>query len=84
MVQKFMVENSGEEKFMVKRCGDERFVVEMTGVEMSFNLFQAIEKVIYYSETYEPELVRSCISNYFLAQKTSEYVKVVLTGEGTN
>ena len=46
--------------------------------------FEAIEKVIYYAETYEPELVRSCISNYFLAQKTSEYVKVVLTGEGTN
>ena len=58
--------------------------VEKSGVEMSFNPFEAIEKVIYYSETYEPELVRSCISNYFLAQKTSEYVKVVLTGEGTN
>ena len=56
-------------------------------IEMLFTpemAFEAIEKVIYYSETYEPELVRSCISNYFLAQKTSEYVKVVLTGEGTN
>ena len=56
-------------------------------IEMLFTpemAFEAIEKVIYYAETYEPELVRSCISNYFLAQKTSEYVKVVLTGEGAN
>ena len=46
--------------------------------------FEVMDKIIYYAETYEPELVRSCISNYFLAQKTSEHVKVVLTGEGTN
>ena len=29
--------------------------------------FQAVEKVIYHLETYEPELIRSAIPNYFLA-----------------
>lgn len=46
--------------------------------------FEALDKVIYHAETYEPELIRSCIPNYFLAQKTAEHVKVVLTGEGSD
>ena len=35
-------------------------------------------------ETYEPELIRSCIPNYFLAKKAAEHVKVVITGEGSD
>lgn len=46
--------------------------------------FQVLEKIVYHMETYEPELIRSSIPNYFLAKKTAEHVKVVLTGEGSD
>lgn len=46
--------------------------------------FANIEKVIYHLETYEPELIRSAIPNFFLAQMTSKHVKMVLTGEGSD
>lgn len=46
--------------------------------------FENIEKIIYHMETYEPELIRSAIPNYFLAKMTSQHVKVVLTGEGSD
>jgi asparagine synthase (glutamine-hydrolysing) len=40
--------------------------------------------VIYCLETYEPELVRSSIPNYFLARLAGAHTKVVLTGEGAD
>lgn len=46
--------------------------------------FENIEKIIYHLETYEPELIRSAIPNLFLAKLTSQHVKVVLTGEGSD
>jgi len=46
--------------------------------------FNHIEDVIYHLETYEPELIRSAIPNFFLARMTSKHVKVVLTGEGSD
>jgi asparagine synthase (glutamine-hydrolysing) len=46
--------------------------------------FDRLDKIVYHCETYEPELIRSCIPNYFLAKKVSEHVKVVLTGEGSD
>ena len=33
--------------------------------------FSVVEDVIYHLETYEPELIRSAIPNYFLAKRTS-------------
>ena len=41
-------------------------------------------KVVYHMETYEPELLRSAIPNYFLAELASSQVKMVLTGEGAD
>uniref|UniRef100_A0A7S2EQ73 Asparagine synthetase domain-containing protein n=1 Tax=Ditylum brightwellii TaxID=49249 RepID=A0A7S2EQ73_9STRA len=46
--------------------------------------FDVLEKIIWHMETYEPELIRSCIPNYFLAKKAAEHVKVVITGEGSD
>lgn len=43
-----------------------------------------IPDVIYHLETYEPELIRSAIPNFFLARLASQHVKVVLTGEGSD
>ena len=45
---------------------------------------QSFTDVIYHLETYEPELIRSAIPNYFLARLASQHVKVVLTGEGSD
>ena len=46
--------------------------------------FEVLDTIIYHMETYEPELIRSCIPNYFLAKKAREHVKVVITGEGSD
>jgi len=43
-----------------------------------------VPKVVYHMETYEPELLRSAIPNYFLAEIASRDVKMVLTGEGAD
>jgi asparagine synthase (glutamine-hydrolysing) len=40
--------------------------------------------VIYHLESYDPAIIRSAIPNYFLARLTSEYVTVVLSGEGAD
>jgi asparagine synthase (glutamine-hydrolysing) len=47
-------------------------------------MLEALPEVVYYLESFEPALVRSAIPNYFLARMASDYVKVVLTGEGAD
>lgn len=44
----------------------------------------AIPDVIYHLESYDPALVRSAIPCYFVSRLASQYVKVVLTGEGSD
>jgi asparagine synthase (glutamine-hydrolysing) len=46
--------------------------------------FAIVPKVVEHLETYEPELIRSAIPNYFLARLAAEHTKVVLTGEGAD
>jgi len=46
--------------------------------------FSIVPKVIYHLETYEPELIRSSIPNFFLARLAGSHLKVVLTGEGAD
>mmetsp|Transcript_18038 Transcript_18038/g.52616 ORF Transcript_18038/g.52616 Transcript_18038/m.52616 type:complete len:572 (+) Transcript_18038:121-1836(+) len=46
--------------------------------------FAVVPKVIYHLETYEPELIRSSIPNYFLARLAGSHTKVVITGEGAD
>jgi asparagine synthase (glutamine-hydrolysing) len=47
-------------------------------------MLAALPKVIYHLESFDPALVRSAIPNYFLAELASQYVKVMLTGEGAD
>jgi asparagine synthase (glutamine-hydrolysing) len=44
----------------------------------------ALPRVIYHLESFDPALVRSAIPNYFLSEMASQYVKVILTGEGAD
>lgn len=43
-----------------------------------------LSDVIYYLESYDPALVRSAIPCYIVSQLASQYVKVVLSGEGAD
>lgn len=47
-------------------------------------MLDALQKVIYHLESFDPALVRSAIPNYFLSELASQYVKVILTGEGAD
>lgn len=48
------------------------------------DMVQILPEVIYHLESFTPSLVRSAIPNFFLAKLASQYVTVVLTGEGAD
>ncbi len=45
---------------------------------------EVLADVIYYLESYDPALVRSAVPCYFVSRLASQYVKVVLSGEGAD
>jgi asparagine synthase (glutamine-hydrolysing) len=47
-------------------------------------MIAVLPEVIYYLESFDPALVRSAVANYFLARLASQYVKVILSGEGAD
>lgn len=65
---------------MAERLGQRHHERVYTEQEM----LAALPKVIYHLESFDPALVRSAIPNYFLAEMASQYVKVILTGEGAD
>jgi len=48
------------------------------------DMLKVLPEVVYYLESFDPALVRSAIPNYMLAEMASDYVKVMLTGEGAD
>jgi asparagine synthase (glutamine-hydrolysing) len=58
-------------------CHHERIYTEL-------EMLDALPKVIYHLESFDPALVRSAIPNFFLADLASKHVKVILTGEGAD
>jgi asparagine synthase (glutamine-hydrolysing) len=48
------------------------------------DMLDVLPEVVYYLESFDPALVRSAIPNFMLARMASEYVKVMLTGEGAD
>lgn len=47
-------------------------------------MIASLPEVIYYLESFDPALVRSAITNYFLVRLASDYVTVVLSGESAD
>lgn len=47
-------------------------------------MFEVLPDVIYHLESYDAALVRSAIPCYFVSKLASDYVKVVLSGEGSD
>lgn len=45
---------------------------------------EALPRVIYYLESFDPALVRGAMANFFAARLAKEHVKVVLSGEGAD
>ena len=50
----------------------------------SGEVLEALPDVIYHLESFDPALVRSAIPCYFVSKLAKEYVKVILTGEGSD
>jgi asparagine synthase (glutamine-hydrolysing) len=48
------------------------------------DMLDVLPDVVYYLESFDPALVRSAIPNFMLARMASDYVKVMLTGEGAD
>ncbi|MBK5242595.1 asparagine synthase B [Clostridium sp.] len=48
------------------------------------DILEAIPKVIYNLESFDPSLVRSAIPTYFVSKLAAEHVKVILSGEGAD
>ena len=48
------------------------------------DMLAVLPEVIYYLESFDAPLIRSAIPNFFLARLASDYVKVILTGEGAD
>ncbi len=47
-------------------------------------MLEVLPEVVYFLESFDPALVRSAIPNFLLARMASDYVKVMLTGEGAD
>jgi len=47
-------------------------------------VLEILPEVIYYLESFDPSLVRSAVPTYFVARLAAKYVKVVLSGEGSD
>lgn len=81
----FVVGTSGSEdieasKFVADYLGTHHHEYKYTFDEV----LAALPEIIYHLESYDAPLVRSAIPNYFLAKLSSDYVKVILLGEGAD
>ncbi len=47
-------------------------------------VMKKLPEIIYYLESFDQDLVRSAIPTYFCSRLASDYVKVILTGEGAD
>jgi len=71
-------------KAVVEGLGGSKYVDHKIRYFTPDEVFDTIPKIIYHMETYEAELIRSSIPNWFLAEHAAKDVKMVLTGEGAD
>ncbi len=63
-----------------KSIGSRHFEYVLTPREV----MRKLPEIIYFLESFDQDLVRSAVPCYFTARLASEYVKVILTGEGAD
>jgi asparagine synthase (glutamine-hydrolysing) len=71
-------------KAVVEELGGDKYIDHKIRYFTPDEVFGLIPKIIYHLETYEAELIRSSIPNWFLAEHAAKDVKMVLTGEGSD
>lgn len=71
-------------KAVVESLGGEEAIEHKIRNFTPDEVFDMIPQIIYHMETYEAELIRSSIPNWFLAEHAAKDVKMVLTGEGSD
>lgn len=71
-------------KAVVEDLGGDKYIDHHIRYFTPDEVFDTIPKIIYHMETYEAELIRSSIPNWFLAERAAQDVKMVLTGEGSD
>lgn len=71
-------------KAVVENMGGSKYIDHKIRYFTPDEVFDTIPKIIYHMETYEAELIRSSIPNWFLAEAAAKDVKMVLTGEGSD
>ena len=71
-------------KAVVEGLGGSKYINHKIRYFTPDEVFDTIPKIIYHMETYEAELIRSCIPNWFLAEHAAKDVKMVMTGEGAD
>lgn len=71
-------------KAVVEALGGSEYIDHKIRYFTPDEVFDLIPKIIYHMETYEAELIRSSIPNWFLAEHAAKDVKMVLTGEGSD
>lgn len=69
-------------KAVVEDLGGSKYIKHTIRHFTPDEVFELIPKIVYHMETYEAELIRSSIPNWFLAEAAAKDVKMVLTGEG--
>jgi len=69
-------------KAVVEDLGGSKYINHTIRHFTPDEVFEMIPKIVYHMETYEAELIRSSIPNWFLAEAAAKDVKMVLTGEG--
>jgi len=71
-------------KGVVAELGGPKYINHIIREFTPSEVFSTIPQIIHHMETYEAELIRSCIPNWFLAEAAAKHVKMVLTGEGAD
>lgn len=71
-------------KGVVEALGGDKYIDHKIRYFTPDEVFDTIPKIISHMETYEAELIRSSIPNWFLAEHAAKDVKMVLTGEGAD
>lgn len=71
-------------KGVVEDLGGDKYIDHQIRYFTPDEVFDTIPQIIYHMETYEAELIRSSIPNWFLAERAAQDVKMVLTGEGSD
>jgi len=71
-------------KGVVEGLGGDKFIDHQIRCFTPDEVFDTIPQIVYHMETYEAELIRSSIPNWFLAEAAAKEVKMVMTGEGAD